>query len=96
MDFFIPKNLFFILKVLNAQKSISLLPLLFNVVSEFVLTMLVNLLSPILAYMSPVNIMQPFLFTLSNIFNKIPHLILLCLLLAPIYSLYCYMFPVYF
>jgi len=50
------KNLLIILQVWNVQKSIIYLPLLFNVASAFVLTTLVTLLSPPLAYRSPVNI----------------------------------------
>jgi hypothetical protein len=65
------KNIFIILKIRNVQKSISYLPLLFNVASVFVLTNLVALLSPPLAYRSPVNIMYPFLFNLSNTFRSV-------------------------
>jgi len=56
MYFFVFKKVLIIFKLLNVQKSISFLQLLFNVAFPFVPTLLATLLFPTLAFISPINI----------------------------------------
>jgi hypothetical protein len=61
MDFIMLKECVHYFKLLNVQKSIRFLPLLFDESSPFVHTMLVISLFTTLAFMTPINIMASFL-----------------------------------